>query len=153
MPIDRTLLQDIATRGRAALDDYRQRQSMNGSAAQQALQSRSQTFNAMSGQAPPQQPTTGRGPIYDQLIFARNAQRFPAPGARGGTEPREASRLRTPAGDSTRRRQSRSAQRAERVVRDFTGPHEIPQRAQHDRFVGGAGGLDEVGPEARAGLE
>ena len=73
----------------------------------------------------------------------------PAPA--GGPRPRQPARMRP--GPRARRLAGgapRDPQRPEGVVGDLTRPHEIPERGEHHRVVGGAGRGDEVGPEARA---
>ena len=84
--------------------------------------------------------------------FQQRRDQRPAACARGRAEPSQTARVRTPA----RRRRSRTdaprhPQRAERVVRDFAGPHQVPQPGEHDLFVRSAGCAHEVGPERRAG--
>ncbi|GIU89959.1 MAG: hypothetical protein KatS3mg010_1058 [Acidimicrobiia bacterium] len=74
----------------------------------------------------------------------------PAAGARRRPEPREATRSGPAARRGTLRRAPGHPQRAERVVGDLTGPHEVPERAEHHGLVGGARRGDELRPERRA---
>ena len=75
----------------------------------------------------------------------------PAARARGRPEPREPARDADGRGADRRADARRGdAQRPERVVGDLAGPHEVPQRGEQHRFVGGARRGDEVGPERRA---
>lgn len=81
MPFDRALLEDVARRGRVALDEYNQQRQLQTSSAGRALDARQTTYNAMQGQAP-ERVSTGRGPAYDALTYQLYS-RVPHGGERG----------------------------------------------------------------------